>query len=180
MAIQTRMTAKEFLELPETNNFVELLDGEVIMSPTPFPKHQDVVGNTFIILKGLTSTIGGKVYLAPLSVYLDDNNIPEPDVIWIAPNGRCVVGEKWLTGPPDLVVEVLSPSTGHQDKVKKFKLYERQGIREYWIADPVHRLLEVWVLIDGKFVEQGIFAPEDTFQSPVLGGQTIDVSAIFN
>jgi Uma2 family endonuclease len=179
MVTQTRITAQEFFELPESNTLIELLDGEVIVSPTPTPKHQDATGNIYFLLRQLVPAIGGKVFAAPLSVYLDEDNVPEPDVIWVAANSRCISTETRLEGPPDLLVEVLSPSTAHKDKIQKFKLYERHGVRGYWIVDTAHRLLEAWTLVEGRFVSLGIFGPDDTFQSLVLGQQTVPVSDIF-
>jgi Uma2 family endonuclease len=114
-----------------------------------------------------------------LSVYLDDENIPQPDVIWIAPNSKCTIGEKYLIGAPDLVVEVFSPSTALRDKTDKFRLYEKHGVREYWMLDAVAKYIEVWQLENGKFVQKGVYGPGATFTPAVFPGETIDVAAIF-
>jgi Uma2 family endonuclease len=182
MAEQTRtqMTAAEFFELPESNSPIELLNGELVVSPTPIPVHQDAVGNTYTLLKQIAKTVGGKAYVAPLEIYFDDDNVPQPDVMWIAPANLHIIGEKRLESAPDLIVEVLSPSTAKNDKESKFRLYERYGVREYWVVDPVHQLVDVWLLTEGHFVWQGAYGVGDTFASPVLSGQTIDVTAIFN
>jgi Uma2 family endonuclease len=139
MAVQTRMTAKEFLELPESNQFIELIHGEVIVigSPTPTPVHQRVVFRVGFLLEPLSQKHGSTVYVAPLSVYLDDENILEPDVMHIAPNSKCTIGEKYLIGTPDLVVEVFSSSTALRDKTNKFRLYEKHGVRKYWMLGAV-------------------------------------------
>lgn len=180
MAVQTRMTAKEFLELPESNQFIELIHGEVIMSPTPVPRHQIVIAELIFMLKQLAKTHGGTVIGAPMSVYLDDENIPEPDVMWIARNSKCTIGEKYLIGAPDLVVEVFSPSTALRDKTDKFRLYEKYGVREYWMLDAVAEYIEVWQAENGKFVQKGVYGPGATFTPAVFPGETIDVAAIFN
>ena len=177
--IQIHMTATEFFELPETNTLTELIHGEIIMGPSPIPFHQDVSVNTVFILKTLTKLLGGKVYDAPLDVYLDDENVVQPDVMWIAPDSRCVVGETYVEGAPDLVVEILSPSTARHDRVTKFRLYEKYGVREYWIIDPVQRLIEVWILRGEAFQRQNIYGPDETFPSPVLNNQAIETKAIF-
>ena len=75
--------------------------------------------------------------------------------------------------------KVLSPGTARQDKVVKFRLYEEHGVREYWMVDPVYRLVEVWMLAEGKFNQQGIYDQNDDFQS-VLLGKKIELTAIFN
>ncbi len=177
--IRPRMTAAEFWQLPETDQRLELIDGEVIEMATPVPDHQDVVLNTALVLKELNRTLGGRVYVAPLEVYLDEENLPQPDVMWVAANSRCVVGEKRLEGPPDLIVEVFSPGTTRHDKIKKFNLYQQHGVREYWMIDSHEQYVEVYRLEGEQFVLQGTYEPGQTFESVVLGGRAVDVKALF-
>ncbi len=180
MVDQTKiyMTAAEYFDLPETNRFEELLDGELIVSPPPIPKHQDIVGNIFFLLR--QQVPDGKVFIAPIALYLDERNIPEPDVVWVSASSRCQIAEKRLEGPPELIVEVLSPSTARRDRGDKFDLYEKHGIREYWLVDPEADYLEVYVLKENTFERQGLYGPEDSFESLVLGGQTVVLKNIFS
>lgn len=177
---QIRMTAAEFMELPETTQITELIDGELVVSPSPIKLHQDVSGNLHFLLRQLYKKIGGTVQYAPMDVHLDDENVVQPDIFWVSDkNEKCKVGEDgYWHGPPDLIVEILSPGTARQDKVTKFALYERHGVREYWIADPKYRNIEVWSLVEGKYTRVGLFSANDSFKSPVLG-QTIDAKDIF-
>jgi Uma2 family endonuclease len=175
---KVRMTAAEFFQLPETTEPIELIDGELIVSPTPIPKHQRVSGRSFILLEKLIPN--GELFYAPMEVYFDDENIPQPDILWIAANSRCVVGEKRLEGPPDLIVEIFSPSTTKRDRREKFNLYERFGVREYWMVDPVGQYVEVYTLADNHYGKLGLYGPGETFTSPVLDNKTVDVSAIFS
>ena len=179
MADQTRtyMTAAEYFNLPETNRLEELLHGELIVSPPPVPKHQLIVGNIFFLLR--QQVPDGAVFIAPIALYLDEHNIPEPDVIWAAADSRCQVGEKRLEGPPELIVEVLSPSTARRDRGDKFDLYEKHGVREYWLADPEADYMEVYVLKNNSFERQGLYGPEDSFESAVLGGQVVTLKPVF-
>jgi Uma2 family endonuclease len=172
----TRMTAAEYADLPETNKPIQLLAGEIVVSPPPVPDHQRVILRFVFRLDTLIPD--GELFVSPIGLYLDEGNVPEPDIVWVAANSRCVVTDKWLEGPPDLIVEVLSPSTARYDRTVKFTLYERYGVREYWLADPAAEYVEVFVLQAGKFVRQGAYGPEDSFQSPVLG-KTVDLSGIF-
>jgi Uma2 family endonuclease len=174
---KTRLTAREFFELPETNTPEELLDGEVIMSPAPVPKHQLCVANVYDLLKGLVPD--GRVFFAPVGVFLDEGNVPEPDLVWVSEGGKCRIGDRYLEGAPDLIVEVLSPGTALRDKTTKFRLYEQHGVNEYWLADPDAQYLEVWRLDGKKFIQQGVFGPGDTFESAVLGGKTVELRAVF-
>lgn len=175
--VETRMTAAEFFELPESKQPIELLEGELIMSPTPVPNHQRVVFWTAKVVEQLAPN--GEVFIAPLDVYLDEDNVPQPDVMWVAEGSQCVIGEKRLEGPPDLVVEVFSPGTVRKDKRQKFKLYEKHGAREYWMMDPQEQYIEVQRLEDRRFVLQGVFEPGDTFESAVLGDKSVEVKALF-
>lgn len=169
MVERTQISAAEFFELPASDQPVELIDGEVIMSPTPAPKHQRTVARFYTLLNDLIPN--GEVFFAPLEIYLDERNVPQPDLMWVAENSRCRIGEKRLEGAPDLTVEVLSPGTALYDKRTKFRLYERHGVREYWLADLVNELLEVWRLENDQFVLIGIYGEGDLLVSPVLGKQ---------
>lgn len=173
----TRMTAAEYLALPETNLPRQFIGGKVIEMVAPELDHQDVVGNTFFVFKQAAKTLGGKAYVAPTDVYFDEENITQPDVMWIAPNGLCVPeGKKRLRGAPDLIAEVLSPSTSRLDRGKKFKLYEKYGVREYWLVDPRDRLIEVWQHTNGVFVLLDVFGDGETFTSSLIG--SLDTNSI--
>jgi Uma2 family endonuclease len=181
---KTRMTAAEYLALPETMERVELINGVLIrqgeadMTPAPLLDHQRIIRRVARLIEDLMPD--GEVFFAPTGVFLDDDNMPEPDVLWIAASGQAVPFEgKYVKGAPDLVVEVLSDGSKRHDKVEKFRLYEKHGVREDWIIDPKGLFVEVFRLIDGKFQLDGVFAPGETFACAVLNNQTIAVAAIF-
>lgn len=176
--INTRMTADEFLRLPETNLPLQLVNGEVIELPAPELMHQDCVGNIYVLFRQAAQNIGGKAYVAPVDVYFDDLNVPQPDVLWLAPDSACQpIGTQRLSGPPDLIAEVLSPGTAHIDRRTKFRLYEKFGVREYWLIDPRDQLVEVWQYVEGRFVLLDVYAPSETFTSSLIGA--VKCSAIF-
>jgi Uma2 family endonuclease len=176
--IKTRMTAQEFLQLPETNLPLQLLDGEVIEMGAPELPHQDIALNTALLFTRKEAELGGKVYIAPVDVYFDELNIPQPDVIWLAPDTQCqIVGAKRLNGAPDLIVEILSPSTAHNDRKGKFRLYEKYGVREYWLIEPRDQLVEVWQHDDERFVLLDVYGVGETFTSSLIG--EINVAKLF-
>lgn len=179
MAVQdyTGLSAAEYFELPETTQPTELIDGEVLMSPSPVPQHQTLVFRAGKLIDDLKPN--GDVFIAPLDVYLDERSVPQPDVMWVAEGSRCAIGERRLEGPPDLIVEVFSPGTVRRDKTAKFRLYQRHGVREYWMIDPFEQYVEVYALIEGKFALVGVYEPEEAFTSPVLG-QSVDLKRIFD
>jgi Uma2 family endonuclease len=179
---RTRITAADYFQLPEytEHDLIELIDGEVIIRMPPIPKHQAIVGEILFLFMTITRKIGGKAYTAPIEVKLDDHHVFEPDVLYLKPDSACSVGEKRLTGAPDLVVEVLSPSTAKHDKAKKYTAYQANGVGEYWIVDPSNEVVEVWTLnTAGQFERQGVFAGDDTFDSVTLA-ETVEIKAIFN
>lgn len=164
---KTRITTAEFLELPESNQIRELIDGEIFVNP-PKDAHQGIVGNTHFFLR--QTVPNGKVRVAPTGVVFDELNTPEPDVFWVSSeNTHCELGDDGLWhGAPDLIIEVLSPSTARHDRVTKFQLYEKYGVREYWIADPEMPSIEVWFLENKILNYQGVYGLGKTFTSRVL------------
>ncbi len=179
-ATKTRMTAKEFMELPESNLPIELIDGELIVSPAPKDPHQAALGQIYGYL--VRVNVGGQLRLAPLDVHFDDENVTQPDLFWVSgTESLCKLGDDgYWYGAPDLVIEVLSPGTQGKDRGKKFNLYERYGVREYWLVDVVAKFIEVHRLENQKFIRVGVFELKEKFISAVLNNLEIDVEALLN
>lgn len=175
-----RISAEAFYELEAYKNdeLIQLIDGEVVISVPPIPKHQEIVGEVLYLLMTHAKQHGGKALTSPIEVYLDDENIFEPDVLYMKADSKCKVEAKRLNGAPNLIVEVLSPSTAKYDKRQKYEAYEKHGVEEYWIIDPVHEILEVWAGKDAKFTRIGAFSKTDLFQSQLLG-EKIEVKTLF-
>jgi Uma2 family endonuclease len=178
MAVQAKITADDFLQLPETNLPTELIDGEIIVAPAPKASHQNTVFSSAKTIEKIAPH--GKVYISPIDVYLDERNVVQPDVMWNGTDSQCIlIDDSYWRGAPDLVVEVLSPSTALRDKQTKFRLYEKYGVREYWMVEPAAQYVEVWYLVEGKFALHGVFGVGETFTSTVFGNKSVDVSLIF-
>jgi Uma2 family endonuclease len=175
-----RVTAADYYNLPEyaQHDLIQLIDGEVSIGVPPTPRHQTIVGEILFLLLLAARKRGGRAFTAPVEVYLDAHNIFEPDVLYLGADSACRVEDKRLVGAPDLVVEVLSPGTARFDRQQKYAAYEQHGVREYWIVDPAHEVLEVWVWRDGSYTRMGVYAGEDTFDSAVLS-EPVSVRAIF-
>src|SRR5256885_11123630 len=116
MAIQARkMTANEFLALPVTNLPHELIHGEEVMSPSPTGSHQRTSRRLFKVIE--QAIPNGEVFYAPVDVYLDADNVVQPDILWVAEGSACKwIDDKYLEGAPDLTVEIFSPGTVRRDK----------------------------------------------------------------
>lgn len=178
--ITERLSAKDYYALPEyaTEQQIQLIDGQVLLSMPPIPRHLAVVGEVLFLLMTTAKAQAGRAFTAPIEVFLDEHHIFQPDVLYLLPDTACVVEEKRLVGPPDLVVEVLSPSTAKFDRHEKFLVYETHAVREYWIVDPVHEVMEVFIAGKGGYVRLGAFGATDRFESPALK-QAISVDMIF-
>ena len=177
MSERFRMTAAEFRELPETNTPVELIEGEIVTTPTPVYSHQQTV---FTTAKWIDANArNGVTVISPMDVYLDEQTVLQPDIFWVSDNSKsCRLQEGYWYGAPDLVVEVLSPSTAVKDRGVKFDLYEQHGVREYWLVDPLGRFIEVWMLQQGRFTQLGAYEAE--FTSPILGDKAVSLQGLFD
>ena len=176
--LQGEWTEEAYFELPETNEIIELSDGRLIMPTPPTDFHQTALGTLFFDMTAFVKANDlGKVQLAPLPVRLWSGKVREPDIIFIAKEHSDRIHEQYYD-PPDLVVEITSPSTRRFDRGEKMDEYARAGIREYWIVDPKARTIEVFILREGKYALLGKFGAQDRTRSEVLSGFQVDVSAV--
>lgn len=174
---KARVTIEEFQALPESHYSPELINGELVMSPAPMFVHQHMVAQFHILL--VTYAKQGLAVLSPSDVYIDGVNVVQPDLFWIHnEKGTCVNREGYWHGPPDLAIEVLSPATEKRDRGTKFRIYQESGVHEYWIADPRARFIEVFLLAEGRFIQQGLYGEGESFQSPVLEKLTVEVDLL--
>lgn len=137
-------TVDDFLKLEESNTPCELINGELVMSPAPTPFHQNVTGKLFIILEKESTKSNGKVFFAPIDLYIDYKNVFQPDLVFISSEKRNIITNRGIEGVPDLIVEIISPSNVFTDRNRKKKVYQQIGVREYWIVDPANHTLEVY------------------------------------
>lgn len=132
------------------NERFEIIGGKtVMMSPRPTPNHNRVITSISSIFRNYLKGKRCEAFSDGVDVHLDEKNIVIPDAMIIC--NKYIIKGDGIYGAPDLVVEVLSPSTANRDKKDKKALYEKHGVKEYWIVDPVSKSLEVYHLIDKKF-----------------------------
>jgi Uma2 family endonuclease len=138
-------TYRDLVALPEDQLRHELIDGEHIVSPSPNTAHQTISINLLrVLLTHLDQLGSGQVFHGPFDVKLSLFTVLVPDLVYFtAERFARVVNEKHATAAPDLVVEILSPGTRRRDKGRKRAVYDREGVREYWIVDPETRSITV-------------------------------------
>ena len=150
-----RLTVDDYMLMPEDGKRYELVEGELIVSPSPKRFHQEIVGELYEAIKIWVRTEGlGKVLVAPLDYRIDDHNVVQPDILYL-PKSHPQYDDydALLSEPPGLVVEVLSPGRAKHDLQTKFALYQRAGVPCYWIADYDREIMEAWELKKGVYVQ---------------------------
>jgi len=163
----------------------ELIDGVPYAMSSPSRIHQHVLSQ---LTAEFVMYLRGKkcqAYSAPFDVRIGeeeqaDNEITtvvQPDLTVVCDNSK--LDERGCKGTPDLVVEILSPSTGKHDKQRKYQLYQRIGVKEYWIVDPYNYLVEVFVLENGKFALGGIYSRDEELKVGIFDSLTISLENIF-
>jgi Uma2 family endonuclease len=158
-----KMTAEQFLQLGEDPPGVrlELVNGEIAVTPSPTPSHSSIDTILRIILGNhIRAHDLGKLY-GDVDTILDDFNVRRPDILYFAKSRLHLVGEKAMEGPPDLCIEILSPSSERIDRKVKFEQYRKAGVAHYWIVDPKSKAIEAYKLTRGKYRLAGSGAKND-------------------
>jgi Uma2 family endonuclease len=155
-----------------TDDRYELIDGDLYMVPAPTVTHQVVAKNIlFLLEQHVRATHCGRVLGPPLDIVLgigDERSVVQPDVLFISNERAGIVTEPEIVGAPDLVVEVLSPSSSKRDRSLKMSLYARTGVREYWIVDPKLQRVEVFSLGERGASASIEYRLEDRLESRVV------------
>jgi len=173
-----KYTYEDYLKTPDDERY-ELIEGELLMTPSPIPKHQRISRELeFEIMKFVKANDLGEIFYAPCDVYLDNENVVQPDILFISKERLNIIGEKNIQGAPDLVIEIISESTAYRDLVQKKKLYGKFGVKEYWIAIPGEELVEVYILKDNTYTLHKTYGKGDTVESPYLKKFKIELKGI--
>ena len=172
-------TWEDVLRMPDDGNRYEFIGGRLYVTAACATRHQRISSRLLHALMGILEPVYGEVFFAQLLVeFPGTGDRVQPDLLFVSNERRGIIGETQVTGAPDLVVEILSPSTAHRDRGIKLDLYARRGVREYWIVDPVEDVVDVW-----RF-EQQPGHERFTGELPVCLGTpqvgTIDLDEVFS
>ncbi len=177
--IEKKATARDYERLPEGAPY-QLIAGELIMTPSPTPFHQSIVLNLASALNPIiVQRRLGKIFIAPLDVYLSEEDIYQPDLIFIRADRAAGVRKDKLRVIPDLVVEVLSPSNAYFDFTRKKETYCSAGVSEYWIIDPDAETVEIMTKQGELYQTTSLLRKPAVLQSPMFPGFSMTLEELF-
>ena len=172
------LTSEDYRKTPDDQRY-ELLDGALVVLPTPNIAHQRVLGNlSFALHDFVREKRVGAMFLR-VAVVLSDTNVVEPDITFVSASRMDIVETDNIRGAPDLVVEIISPSNPERDVVRKRDIYARHGVGEYWIADPDARSIRVMALEGSTYSIIGEYKAGDQLTSATLKGLRLEVEGVF-
>lgn len=177
---QGQWTYEDYCRLPDDGWIYEIIEGELHMSPAPLTRHQQAKINLSSLFWVYNQKHdAGEVLDAPLDVILPGLSSPvQPDVVFILRHHLHIIGEKNVQGVPDLLVEILSPWNWNVDRQKKFKIYAKAGVSEYWIIDPEKRTIELYVLRGDTYHLLGQYGVGERVRSEVVAGFEVKVEDV--
>lgn len=174
------LTVEDYRILPETGPRYQLIEGSLHVAPAPNRYHQHISRNIgFLILKWMEAGGRGELYYAPFDVYLDEVNVFQPDLIYVAPENIHVLTDSGAEGAPDLVVEILSPNTRKIDLGPKKHVFARLGVKELWIVDPESRAIDQYDLRANVESPLHHHSENDLLTSEILPGLVVECAKVF-
>ncbi len=179
MSLTTRsLTYDDLARMPDDGNRYELIDGVLYVSPSPSEVHQATSFRLTLLLGNyVTARRLGRVYTAPFDVRLSAHDVVQPDLIFVRRSRLAIIGPTCIDGPPDLLIEILSPSTGDRDRTQKARLYAKARVPQYWLIDPDAQTVTGLTLEGGTY--QALPMEQGVVRSAVLPGFEIDATALF-
>ena len=174
-----KYTYLEYALLPEGAPY-HLINGELIMTPAPGIFHQIILRNLgFRMFNYVENNKLGMILFAPVDVYLDKYNVLQPDIIFINSKRSNIIKKKFIEGAPDLIVEVLSQATSKSDLTRKKDLYEKYGVKEYWIIDPDISSIIIYNYKNNLYTPVDKKEKTGILNSTIITGFYVELSHIF-
>ena len=179
--VQPTLTYPELRLMPDDGKRHELIDGEVIVSPSLSEKHQRASGRLYVSWAvHVEKNRLGRAYYAPFDVVFSEKTALQPDLLFVSKARLGIIGPEYIIGAPDLVVEILSPSRPAYDRVTKLEQYALYGVAEYWIVDPIAESVEIYVLAGKKYELKGSFTGSQVLSTTLLPGWEFAISSLFS
>ncbi len=174
-----KFTVKDYMSIQDDKRY-ELIEGELVVVPSPSLDHQRMVTRLWA---SLSEFVGerrlGEVLVAPLDIVLSDYDVLQPDVMFVSTERAYIKAPNSIRGAPDLVIEILSPSTEQRDRTTKRNIYARYGVQEFWLVSLEEHSVEVLALGEEGYKTHGVYRTEEAISSPLLEGLSLPVKALF-
>ncbi len=180
--LERKYNVREFLEMQELseNIFYELIHGNIVKRSSPSPTHQIISGKLFDTINTFLKTNKlGIIFFAPIDVFLDEENLFLPDLVFVSEKRKGIITDNGIEGSPDLVVEILSPNTARYDRGEKMKTYKRNQVAEYWIIDPKALSVEIYVFNKNDYDLAEYAIEKGEVKSVVLENFILKIEDIF-
>lgn len=179
-SVKGMLTYQDYVALPDDGRRYEILDGELFVSAAPNRTHQYVLLELAVTLHGhVRAGSLGEVYVAPFDVILAETTIAQPDIIFVARDRMAIFSDRGADGAPTLVIEILSPSTGHVDRGRKLELYGRYGVPYSWIVDSDLHVIDVYRLVSGTYGAAQRFEGDGRVSVPPFDELSLDLGALW-
>jgi Uma2 family endonuclease len=173
------LTYADYAALPDDGHRYQLLEGELVMTPSPNAWHQAASREIFVgLVRFVRLHEMGEVFAAPLDVMLSDRVVLQPDIFFISKDRAGILQDGRILGAPDLCVEILSPGTERIDRVRKLELYARFDVTHYWIVDLEARTIEEYVLAGDVYRVRSIAGYDEPFRPAVFPGFEFRLSVV--
>ena len=175
-----KYTIKDYLLLEEGAPF-QLIENDLVMSPSPNSLHQVISGRILFSIMSFLERTGNKgfVVAAPMDVVFDEDNVFQPDLVYVSSVRRTEIVKERVEGAPDMVIEILSPSNAYYDLRQKKNIYEKHGVKEYIIIDPVEESAELYLLANAAYILKQKSLKSQLLNSVILPGLSFDMNKVF-
>ncbi len=181
MATQTKLvTYDDYRKLPNDGKRYEIIEGELFMTPAPSTRHQRILGKLYKLISNYVEEKDlGEVLMAPVDVVLSMMDVVQPDLIYVSKDRENITTKKNIVAAPDLVIEILSENTAPIDQNRKKTLYEKYGVKEYWIVDPDENYITQYSLQEDAFALHAELDESEKLTSKVIEGYVLPLADVF-
>jgi Uma2 family endonuclease len=173
-------TYDDYIALPDDGKRYEIIEGDLSMTPAPSPRHQAVqlrLGS--LLLAFLDKHSLGRVFVSPIDLVLSMVDVVQPDLLFVGQSRSNIIAEKNIVGIPNLIIEILSPSSTTRDQKEKLNLYQRYGLPEYWIVDPDSQTVEVYLSAANRLERVETLKAGEQLHSRQIPGLVLTLTEIF-
>jgi Uma2 family endonuclease len=166
----------------DDDNYYEIIDGEMIRKSAPTPMHQRISRKVMVIIdRFISEKKTGEIFQSPIDVYLDEYNKPQPDLVFVSESKKAIITNDGIVGVPDLIIEIISPTSIIRDRIKKKALYEKMSVPEFWLIDPQYAAIEIYTLQNNRYeLLSAATTLEGELKSSIFEGLAINLKDIFS